>query len=122
MTRFNRTIMALALAAGTAGIAGTASAHDSRIIDRTQADQVQQIDQLRRSGQLTRREHAVLMAEQARIAALEQDAQRDGYINGREYRTIREAQRQASDHIYQESHNGRVNYWRLWKSRHGFGY
>jgi hypothetical protein len=97
-------------------------AHDGSSISRTQIQQAQEIEQARRSGQLTRREYNSLTAEQARIADIEQNARRDGYISPREYREIREAQRDAASHIYKESHNGRVNYWRLWKWNHGFRY
>ena len=99
-----------------------ALAYDHGSIDRTQARQAQEIEQLRRSGQLTRREYHALQSEQARIADIEQYAKRDGYLSPREHRQIREAQREAGSHIYEESHNGRVNYWRLWKWNHGFRY
>ena len=117
MNRFKTALLttALVLAGGTA-----AFAHDFAAIDRTQANQVQAIDQARRAGQLTRLEYSALMAEQARIARLEQNAQADGYLTHREYRDIRSAQEQAGAHIYQESHNGRVNYWRAWKWNHGY--
>lgn len=105
-----------------AASAAAALAHDLSNVDRTQSAQIQQIEQARRSGQLTRREYNALIAEQARISRLEADAQRDGYVSGRAYRQIREAQNDASAHIYQESHDGEVNYWRAWKWRHGYRY
>ncbi len=111
MTRFTTALLttALILAGGS-----TSFAHDLYNVNRTQAEQIQAIDQARRTGQLTRYEYNQLMAEQARIARLEQEALADG-VTGREYREIRAAQQAAGAHIYQESHNGRVNYWRAWK-------
>jgi len=99
--------------------AAGALAHDQRLIDRTQAQQMLEIEKLRRAGQLTRLEYHALKAEQDRIAALELSAKRDGYVSPREFREIREAQRSAGRHIDELSHNSRVNYWRLWKWNHG---
>ncbi len=121
MTRITTALLAatLVLAGSTA-----AFAHDHNLagVNRTQADQIQAIELARRAGQLTRYEYNQLMAEQARIARLEQESRADGYVNNREYREIRNAQESAGAHIYQESHNGRVNYWRSWKWNHGYRY
>jgi hypothetical protein len=115
-----KTIIKTLIAASAVSIAavGTASAHDQ--IDRTQAYQVWEIEQARRSGQLTRREYRELQAEQARIAELERQAKSDGYLSRREYRQIRQAQRDAQNHIYTESHDRQVSLWRRWKYRYGF--
>ncbi len=109
------TAFALSLTAATGALA-----HDTRPIDRTQAYQEQQINQARRTGELTRREYYALQNEQARIAELEAQAKRDGVVTGREYRQIREAQTDAAQHIYVESQDRQVNWWRRWKSRHGY--
>ena len=100
--------------------AGSAFAHDPRPIDRTQDWQLQQIEQGRRNGSITRREYSALIAEQARIAEMERRALADGRLTGREVRTIREAQRDAQNHIYTESQDREVNVWRRWKARHGY--
>ncbi|MDX2157148.1 MAG: hypothetical protein SFW09_11625 [Hyphomicrobiaceae bacterium] len=97
--------------------AGGAMAHDTAPIDRTQARQLQQIQEARRNGSLTKREYEARVAEQARIADLERRAQANG-VTGREFRTIREAQRDAAANISSDANNGKVNIWRRWKSRH----
>ncbi|MFM9939261.1 MAG: hypothetical protein ACKVP7_07185 [Hyphomicrobiaceae bacterium] len=98
---------ALALAAMTS-VAGAYERYGSgsqREIDARQSNQETRIQQGLRSGDLTRREAAALEAEQARIRALERNAQRDGRIDGREAAQIRRAQDEASRHIYQERHD-----------------
>lgn len=104
--------LALALA-----VTSAANAADTRPIDRTQAWQQHQIEQNRRSGQLTLREQRELQAEQARIAEMERRALRDGHLNRREAAQIRDAQWQAQQHINAESHDRQVNILRRWKSR-----
>ena len=118
MTRIKIALLttALILAGGSASFA-----HDLYNVDRTQAAQIQAIENARRAGQLTRYEYNQLIAEQARISRLEQEARADG-VTGRQYREIRSAQQAADAHIYQESHNGRVNYWRAWKWNNGYRY
>lgn len=117
------TIKAIILAASlVAATSATASAHDLGGVDRTQAWQLDQIEQQRRNGQLTRREHGALIAEQGRIAEIERHAKADGRLTGREVRAIREAQAAAGQHIYEESHDRQVNWWRRWKSGVGRGY
>jgi hypothetical protein len=101
-------------------ITSAAEAVDPRSIDRTQAWQQHQIEQNRRNGQLTRREQADLLAEQARIAEMERRALRDGHLSRREAALIREAQRDAQRHIDAETHDREVNIGRRWKWRHGF--
>ncbi|MFM9939871.1 MAG: hypothetical protein ACKVP7_10290 [Hyphomicrobiaceae bacterium] len=115
------TLTTIALAASTlALVSGSALAYDRNPVDRTQAWQQHEIDAARRNGSLTRREYYALQAEQARIAELERRAKADGYVNRREFREIREAQREAQNHIYAESHDRQVNWWRRWKSQHGY--
>ncbi|HEX4893775.1 MAG TPA: hypothetical protein VFV47_10835 [Hyphomicrobiaceae bacterium] len=112
----------LALGAALIATTGTvALAHDGSRIDRIQERQYHDIMQKRQTGQLTRREHAALMAEQARIAEFERRAKADGHLSGAERRRILEAQHAARSHINDLSSNGRVNYWRHWKSSFGYG-
>jgi len=101
-------IAAVTLIATTA----TASAHSTKWIDRVQDAQAQRIEQGRYSGELTRREYWRLKSEQAKIAELEAAAKRDGVVTSREYRAIRDAQQEASRHIYQETHDGQVSWFR----------
>jgi hypothetical protein len=112
------------LVLGTVLLATTgtvASAKDGGRIDRVQARQQQDLEHKRHTGQLTRREHAALLAEQAHIAELERRARADGYISPRERQVIRNAQRAADSHIAHLSANRRVNYWRHWKHIYGYG-
>lgn len=74
-------------------------------IDRREANQAARIEAGRRDGSLTGREARALQAEQDRIHALEREAKRDGRIDPREAARIREAQQDASRHIYQERHD-----------------
>ena len=112
------TKIALAAALGLIALTTTASAYDYRQseIDRREAIQEQRIQNARRSGELTGREHRQLEAEQARIRQMERNALRDGHIDRNEAAQIRRAQNEASRHIYQESHDSeRRGYWgRRW--------
>lgn len=119
MTILKATLIGLALAATSVT---AALAHDLSGVDRTQAGQLREIELQRQKGQLTRREYNALVLEQDRIARLERNAKSDGVVTGREYRELREAQRDAAGHIYEDSHNGRVNYLRQWKWNHGWRY
>lgn len=118
------TRIATALLTSTLVLSGAtvAVAHDTSGLHRTQARQIHEIEQARRAGQLTRYEYNALMAEQARIGRLNENALANGSVTGREHRLIRDAQQEAGAHIYQDSHNGRVNYWRAWKWNHGYRY
>jgi hypothetical protein len=108
----------LTLIAATAVIATTtaASAYDYRQaqIDARRADQANRIAYARRTGQLTLTEKWRLKAEQRQIAAMERYAARDGYISPREAYAINQAQNRAAYHIYRESHDGQVSWWRRW--------
>jgi len=115
----NRIILTAALVAMTsAGAATGASAWGTSTydIDRSQANQAARINQGVRDGSLTRREAEALKSEQARIQALESAAKRDGVITRGEYAAIRNAQENASRHIYRERHDGesRWHRWRRW--------
>ena len=50
---------------------------------------------------------------------MQERAERDG-VTGREYRQIRAAQQEAASHIYTESHDAEVNYWRAWQWKRGY--
>jgi hypothetical protein len=115
------TIRSAILAIGIAGATAIpALAHDTTPVNRTQSWQMQQIEQSRRSGELTRREYRELLAEQGRIERMTENAERDGNVTGREYRAIREAQREAGAHIYNESHDNQVNWLRRWRVSRGY--
>ena len=99
-------------------VSGTvARAHDTAPIDRTQAYQLQQIQEARRNGALTRREYEARMADQVQIADMERRAQAHG-VTGRDFHAIRDAQRDAAAAIDADSTNNRVNVWRRWRTRH----
>ena len=109
--------IALCAALGLVAFTTTAQAYDARQaeIDRREAVQEQRIQAARRSGQLSGREYRSLEVEQARIRQLERNALRDGRIDSREAAQIRQAQNQASNHIYQDAHNAeRANRWNRW--------
>ena len=117
MSRMTTLKSALLAATLFAASGAAASAHDLTETSRTQTRQIEQIVQARDRGQLTRREYNQLMAEQSRIAELQARAQDDG-VTAREYRQIRQAQIEAGNHIYTESHDAEVNYWRAWQWKH----
>ncbi|HZT47222.1 MAG TPA: hypothetical protein VFA64_04560 [Hyphomicrobiaceae bacterium] len=107
----------LTLIAAAAVIATTtaASAHDygrEHRIEAREAQQAYRIAHDRRTGQLTLLETWKLKAEQRRIARMERHAERDGYISRGEAHRIGEAQDAAARHIYRESHDGQVAWWR----------
>ena len=84
-------------------------------IDRRQATQAREIERGVRNGSLTANEAAQLRTEQARILEMERQAKADGRVTRDERQHIRDAQRQADAHIWQESHdrerNGRGHRW-----------
>ena len=117
MTSLKSTLLAVMVLAASS----TASfAHDLADVSRTQSRQIEEIAKARNTGQLTRREYNQLMAEQTRIAEMQERAQRDGYVSGRAYHHIRLAQQEAASHIYAESHDAEINYWRAWQWKHGY--
>lgn len=121
MSTLSTTLRTTILSVGLAGASALpALAHDTMPINRTQSQQIERIEQARRSGELNRREYRELMSEQGRIARMTENAERDGNVTAREYRQIREAQRDASGHIYNESHDSQVSWWRRWKWSHGY--
>jgi uncharacterized membrane protein YebE (DUF533 family) len=110
------TILGLALVANTGG----AQAYGQKKIDQVQAEERARIEQGRYEGSLTRREYRDLQAEQRAIQDMETRAKADGHISKREYRNIREAQQNASRHIYQETHDGQVSWYRKWLYNHRY--
>jgi hypothetical protein len=103
-------VTALTLAAPLA----TSASADT--IDDRQAYQQRRIQEGVRSGEINRWEYRRLQAEQARIADLERRAKADGYLSSYERDRLRQAQNEASRHIYQESHDSerRRRWWRWW--------
>ncbi len=110
----NRIVLASLTALSLSAALSTAASADE--IDRRQSYQQQRIQQGLRSGEITRFEAARLQAEQARIAQMERRAEADGRVDRREAAAIRNAQNEASRHIYQESHDSqkRGNWFRRW--------
>ncbi len=95
---------------------GSGAATETPYIDANQARQRAQIEQGRRSGQITRSEYQQLMAEQDRIASMERRAKADGFADPAERRRIREAQESAGRQIYHESHDTDTR-WNRWVRR-----
>ena len=83
-------------------------------IDARRANQEQRIEQGVRSGELTRGEYFRLETEQARIRQLERQAKADGYVSPAERARLRQAQDDASRHIYHEKHDSERRGWRWW--------
>ena len=106
----------VAAALGLVAMTSVASAYDYRQsqIDAREHQQERRIQEGVRSGQLTRSEARQLEAEQARIRQMERNAQRDGRIDRREAAQIRQAQDNASRHIYQEKHDSETARTRRW--------
>ena len=75
-------------------------------INRREANQKHRIQQGVRGGELTRRETARLLAEQARIRAMERRARADGEVTARERARLQRGLNQSSRHIYRQKHDG----------------
>lgn len=93
------------LIAGLAIVAASTSIVSADEIDRRQYNQERRIQQGVRDGTVTRSEYYRLEQEQARIRDLERRAKADGRVDHREAAQIRNAQQDASRHIYQEKHD-----------------
>jgi hypothetical protein len=119
MTKF--AVIAAAALLATTGIANARDYSRYDEIDQRQANQQQRIEQGRRDGSLTREEYRRLMAEQERIADMERRAKGDGRVDRHEAARIRQAQDEASRHIYQERHDSETSNqrfgWRFWWRR-----
>ena len=110
-----KTLALIAAAAAVVATTTAASAHDygrETSIDARRAEQAYRIRHNRHTGELTLLEKWRLQTEQARIAALERAAERDGYISRREARAIDRAQDAAGRDIYRESHDWQKAWWR----------
>jgi predicted nucleic acid-binding Zn ribbon protein len=106
---------AILLTIATVALTSTgAFAYGEATIEANEAIQQQRIEQNRYNGQLTRKEYRQLISEQARIRALEKQAEADGKVTKREYRQIHDAQIDAYRHIKSESTDGQVSLWRRW--------
>lgn len=125
LTKTSKVTLKTALAASVlslavAATAGGAQAYGQKKVDEERAAEAARIEQGRYSGELTRREYRDLRAEQRAIKEMESRALADGHISKREYRQISEAQRNASRHIYQETHDGQVSWYRKWLYQHRY--
>ena len=86
------------------GCAVAVTAHTPGI-NRRERHERQRIRQGVRSGELTRRETARLMAGQARIHAAERYAKADGRVTVRERRRLDSMLDRASRNIYRQKHD-----------------
>ena len=105
MTRISMLTLGALLATTTIASADYYSSYSTRNIDARQANQEHRIQQGLRSGDLTRSEYHRLEGQQARIHQMERQAKSDGYVSAAERARIRQAQNEASRHIYQEKHD-----------------
>jgi uncharacterized membrane protein YebE (DUF533 family) len=104
-TRIALVTATVLIATTTIASADYYSSSSTRGIDATQANQERRLQQGLRSGELTRGEYTRLEGEQARIRQMERQAKADGYVSPAERARIRDAQGEASRHIYQEKHD-----------------
>lgn len=79
-------------------------------VDRMQYQQNQQIRQGIRNGSITQHEAQRLYAEQRQIAALERRYRADGVLTSAERRDLYGEMRDASRHIYNQSHDAQRRY------------
>jgi hypothetical protein len=78
---------------------------ETQVIDQRQMNQEQLIDQGISSGQLNRREARRLDRQQDRIDRMENRANSDDVVTGKERARIGAAQNRASRHIAREKHD-----------------
>jgi uncharacterized protein HemX len=109
-------LVTLTAAAVVASLAlnAPAFAFGQQTIDANEAVQARRIENARLKGELTRSEYRALLAEQARIDALERKAKADGHVSVKEFNKIHDAQIGAYRHIKQESTDGQVSWFRKW--------
>jgi len=69
------------------------------------AKQKQRIEQGIKSGQLTEEEANVLAAEQKKLQQMKEDIRSDQVVTPEERQKIKEATKEASQHIYDEKHD-----------------
>jgi hypothetical protein len=106
----SRVLITAAALVVASSVVATAGEYNSSIHER-QLAQKAAIDHGRKDGGLTFLEGYRLRKEQARIAALEAKFKRDGVLTRSERDTLRQAQADASHHIYQERHDEQVRGW-----------
>lgn len=94
-----------------------ASAHSSRQINDRQDRQEVRIEEGRRHGAITWREGLKLRAEQRRIANVEREFRKDGYLDRKERRILTNMQNRASKRIRAERRDGWRRAW--WAPRVG---
>jgi hypothetical protein len=93
-------------------VAGTAAA-SAASIDGTQYRQGKRIEQGRETGKITWREGLKLRAEQNKIARKEAEFKSDGWLSTSEKRKLKVMQKDASEHIANEKHDGWKRAWWL---------
>ena len=79
------------------------------VVHRRQKRQHARIQQGIRSGEVTPEEAAKLKGEQQKVQADRETAADDGKVTGKERRTIRHEQNQASRDILRKKHNRQYN-------------
>jgi len=79
------------------------------VVHRRQRRQHARIQEGIRSGEVTPEEAAKLKAEQQKVQADREKAAADGKVTGKERRTIRHEQNQASRDIFRKKHNRQYN-------------
>jgi len=93
-------------------IAGTAAA-SAASIDGTQYRQGKRIEHGRETGKITWTEGLKLRSEQNKIARKEAEFRSDGYLSASEKRKLHVMQKDASQNIAQEAHDGWSRVWWL---------
>lgn len=75
------------------------------VVNKRQQEQSERIKQGIRSGELNKRETAVAVSNQVKIARMEKRAKADGIVTTRESIKLNRELNNASDHIYRAKHN-----------------
>lgn len=108
-------ISALGLTIVAAGLAASSASAAERWryeADKRQARQHDLIREGRQMGTLTWFETMKLRREQVRIARMERAFRADGHLSWQERQTLRYAQDNATQHIFEHRNNARVRrYW-----------
>lgn len=99
-------ISALVISIFLMGVFFIDTASAGRVHER-QVNQQQRIGQGVKSGELTKRETAVLAHEQKHIQVLKQRSWQDGRLTQKERLRLENVQDRSSDHIYALKHNNR---------------
>ncbi len=98
-------LFAILLLAGFSGFAQDANVRGTRA-DKRQVAQRARIHDGRKDGEVTRREAALLNAEQRHVRRNERRAKADGEVTTQEKRRLERKQDRASRHIRRAKHNG----------------